>query len=167
MLSEEVFVWDDDGLLIPAMWAATKQGRKNWDGFPFEFRKTRSQEYTDRISTPPKKPKAKRPPVKRFTTQAAVDWGKKRGWTLIDREAYNFRTKRHHDTMIASDAIFEGPEGLILVQGAGRYEREKHWEKFVARGGKEACERRKIALFFYLEFVRGQEAPILIEEWTA
>ena len=99
-----------------------------------------------------------------FTTQYAIDWGRKQGWKLLQREGYNFRTKRHADLALGSDAMFESPRGIIFVQGAGKGERTKHRERFDARGGVERGERLR-AGFVYVEFVRESKEPITREWW--
>lgn len=101
----------------------------------------------------------------RFTTQYAINWGQDQGWTLLDREHYNVFAKRHNDLLLASDAMFECPNGLVFVQGAGRGERAAHREKFEERGGVERCRKLKIR-FVYVEFERGDFAPIRKEDWA-
>lgn len=130
----------------------------------FQKRVLRNQaDAADRITATP--PKISQPGPGTFTTQYAIDWGTKQGWKLIDRERFNHRTKRHQDLQLASDAMFEGPEGLILVQGAGRGERKPHRFKFDERGGVAKAHHRHLK-FVYVEFERGCKTPIL-EEWWA
>ncbi len=101
----------------------------------------------------------------RFTTQYAIDWAKARGWRLLDRERYDVRTKRHHDLLLGADALFEGPDGMIAIQGAGRYERSEHWERFTRLGGADKARKLHI-VFYYLEFERASKEPVVTEEWA-
>ena len=69
----------------------------------------------ERITAPSK------PAASRFTTQAAIDWGRRNGWHLIDRENYDARTKRHRDLMLGTDCLFDdGGTGMVAIQGAGK-----------------------------------------------
>lgn len=102
---------------------------------------------------------------KPYSTQYAVDWGKKQGWKVIDREAFNFMTKRHHDCELGMDVIFDDGEGRIGVQAAGKGERKAHYDRFVQRGGVETARRRAIRIL-YVVFERGNKTPIETEVWA-
>jgi len=105
--------------------------------------------------------------VKRFSTQAAVDWGRRQGWLLMEREHYDHRTKRHHDCILGSDCVFKAPSvsKTILVQAAGKSERAEHYRRFEDRGGKTYCDTYGFT-FIYLEFERGNADPVKREEWV-
>lgn len=157
---------DKDGLLIPPLYAARPD---KWEKMPLGFRKTREASYIETLlaaeakeKIPPKTPK---PYAPRFSTDYAVKWGRKQGWTLIDRENYNHKTKRHHDLQLGLDALFDTPDGMVGIQGAGRSEKADHLRRFTDRGGIEKARRRHIRVV-YLEFVRGNRTPVL-EEWWA
>jgi len=104
--------------------------------------------------------------ITRFTTDYAVEWGRAQGWLLIDRERFDFRTKRHHDLELGVDAIFDNRvDARVGVQGAGKGERKHHRERFEERGGEATAKRRNLQVF-YAEFVRGDKTPILLEQWA-
>lgn len=120
----------------------------------------------------PKPPEAKPEKAKRevnwappFSTDCAIAWGKRQGWTLLDRERYNHKTKRHADLQLGMDAMFESPTGLVMVQGAGRHEKREHLDRFMQRGGPEKARRRHLAIY-YVEFERGNREPLLVECWV-
>ena len=135
------------------------------EGLPIGWRSNQSKMYLKDQAKPKKEPKASKPAAKRFTTQACINWGRRKGWKLVAREAYDYRTKRHHDTLLGSDAVFDTPNGMVAVQGAGRSERAVHMERFNERGGVSAAARMRIG-FVYVEFVRGKDEPV-VEEWWA
>jgi hypothetical protein len=102
----------------------------------------------------------------KFTTQYAIDWGRSKGWRLVDRERYDARLKRHHDLECGADAKMETPTDFVLVQGAGVGERAAHRRRFEERGGVERCKKANCR-FAYVEFKRGEpEQPTLIERWA-
>jgi hypothetical protein len=104
--------------------------------------------------------------VTRFTTDYAVEWGRKQGWKLIERERYDHRTKRHFDLELGVDAIFDNNvDARVGVQGAGKGERAKHRERFEQRGGETKARRRNLHVY-YVEFVRGDKTPIVMERWA-
>ncbi len=109
--------------------------------------------------------KPRRQGAKRFSTQYAVDWGRAQGWKLLDRERYDARTHRHHDLWLGADALFEDQAGLVLVQGAGRYEKAEHVVRFDRAGGPARAHKLGVR-FIYLEFVRESKEPVLQEEWS-
>jgi len=152
------------------------------------IRTARSQEYViEFVKTLDKvrKPKKERegPAPKPFTTQYAIDWGKQQNchqhlvhadnfertaptkWKLIDRERYNHLTKRHHDLEGGVDAIFDAGDVRVGVQGAGKGERLVHRQRFENRGGIAKAQRRGLHIY-YVEFVRGNKTPILVERWA-
>lgn len=100
----------------------------------------------------------------KFSTDYAVAWGRAQGWKLVDRESYDYRTGRSHDCQLGMDAIFDDGAGLIGVQGAGKYQRKEHWDRFEARGGIEAAKRRHVRII-YLEFVREDTNPAQRQDW--
>lgn len=101
----------------------------------------------------------------RFSTDYAVAYGRRQGWKLLDRERYDYRLKRHFDTLMGSDAMFEHDGQVILVQAAGKSERKEHYGRFCERGGKETAARRGWR-FIYMEFERGSKEPAKMEEWA-
>ena len=109
-----------------------------------------------------KKPRKKA--AKKFTTEYAIAWGRKQGWKLVERESYNFLTKRHADCQLGMDAIFDDGNGLVGIQGAGKSEYKAHWDRFEARGGVEVAQRRHIRII-YLEFAREDKKPIVRQDW--
>jgi hypothetical protein len=111
-----------------------------------------------------KKPKAKRPAAKKFTTEYAVDWGKAQGWKLVERERYDARTNRHHDLAGGADVRFRDSDGrVIFVQGAGKSERAEHYRRFDDR--RHQLKDFNSPRFIYVEFERGNKTPIKEEEW--
>ena len=108
-----------------------------------------------------KKDKIARPAAGKFTTQYAVDYGRKLGWTAVERERFDFRTKRHHDVAGCADVLFRDGARLILVQGAGLHERSTHRAKFDQHQSAVAGRA-----FVYWEFIKGQKSPVF-EEWWA
>ena len=110
----------------------------------------------------PRKPRRWAP---RFSTDAAIEWGRKQGWTLVDRERFVSRGPwghGHEDLAGGSDACFIDREGCrVFVQGAGRGERPDHRARFDARIGQLARGER----FVYVEFLRGRRDPVLVEWW--
>ena len=154
-------VYDADGIAIPAMWRANPE---RWARLPLSTRQ-RSAAGHARREEEAAKPKVYRPGATRFTTDAAVKWGRKQGWKLVDRENYDARTRHHGDLQLGVDALFDDGNGLIGVQGAGRSERKEHRERFEQRGGEEVARRRHIRIV-YVEFVRGNPEPIVKEWWV-
>ena len=110
-------------------------------------------------------PKRAAKAAKPYSTKYAVSWGKKQGWKVIDREEFNFLTKRHHDCELGTDVIFDDGEGRVGVQAAGKSERKVHWDRFMAAGGPETAQRRGIRIL-YVVFERGNKTPIEIETWA-
>lgn len=108
--------------------------------------------------------------AKRFTTKYAIDYGSRRGWKLMDRERWNPWGRggkgSHEDVAFAADAIFLTPGGrTVAIQGAGRHERTEHRAKFDELRGVEKCLEFNVE-FLYLEFVRGNKEPVLLERWV-
>jgi len=132
-----------------------------------------NQRYLDRIVTALEANQArqekqyipKEPRASNYTTKAAIAWGRAQGWKLLDRERWDQRTRRHHDLVLGADCLFESAEGMVAIQGAGRYERTIHRERFEAAGGVERAERLHIR-FVYLEFVRDSNDPVVEERWA-
>jgi hypothetical protein len=165
-------VFDGDGLAIPEFWQGA---RRKWDRLALPVRKRFSGAYVlELLSRKPKKAKQQGAPATRFTTDYAVKWGRRqkharvsaKTWQLIDREHYDYRTKRHHDLELGVDAIFDdGGDYRIGIQGAGKGERSVHYQRFMDRGGPEKAARRRLKVL-YLEFERGNHEPILKEEWA-
>jgi hypothetical protein len=156
-------VWDSCQLVVPPFYQANVAA---WEKLPLRFREDSSRRFLEDHS------KALEPVRKvvshggTFTTQYAVEWGKRQGWKLIDRERYDHLTKRSHDLELGVDAIFDdGVSGRVGVQGAGRSERKVHFDRFMGRGGPSSASRRNIRIV-YLEFVRGDKTPV-VEEWWA
>ena len=103
--------------------------------------------------------------AKRFSTQCAIAWGRKRGWDLLDRERYDYRLKRHHDCLMGSDALFETATGMAGVQGAGRSERKTHRDRFENMGG--AAKAMKLGIgFWYVEFDSLTHEVVREERWA-
>jgi hypothetical protein len=101
----------------------------------------------------------------RFSTDYAIRYCRSLGWKLMDRERFDYRLKRHFDTFMGSDAMFDTPDGIALVQAGGKCERAEHYRRFVDRGGIEMAQKRHWE-FIYMEFVRGSKTPILEEKWA-
>lgn len=156
------YLVDADGLAVPDIWQPRPD---KWLRLPLAFRKRQSDQYLARLSASPKPEKTHGPGATRFTTDYAIRWGRKQGWKLIERESYDYRTRRHHDCQLGTDAIFEGPNGLIGIQGAGRHERAIHYQRFLDRGGPEKAALRHIQII-YLEFERGNFTPLKEEIWV-
>ena len=154
-------VRDADGLLIPPLW----QHSAKWGKLPLSIRSKKSKAYEETLNAPPKKEKERRPGFTTFTTKYAIAYGRSLGWTLLDRENYNHRTKRTHDLMLGMDVMFDDGNGLVMVQAAGRSERKAHWQRFEERGGEEKARRRQIRCLYW-EFERGTKSPILEEQWA-
>lgn len=115
-----------------------------------------------------KTPRAKPAHSGTFTTQYAIDWARKKGWKIIDRERYDVRTRRHHDLQLGIDVLCEDPKsegGMIGIQAAGVGERAAHYQKFEDRGGITKANRRHITVI-YVEFVRGNKTPVVEETWA-
>jgi len=125
------------------------------------------------------KPAGPRAPSTSFTTQYAVDYGLKQprvsgvgNWRLIDRERYernwsgDMSRGRHHDLMFGTDVLFDdGGPGMIAIQAAGVNEREKHYQRFLDRGGPSVARRRRIKVYYWV-FERGKKEPVEIERWA-
>lgn len=156
-------VYDRDGLAVPPLWQGN---RRRWDALPLVTRQTSSQTYIERLAQEAAPKAAAKPYAARFTTDYAIRWGKRQGWKLIEREVYDYRTKRHHDLELGVDAIFDDMvDGRIGVQGAGRSERREHYQRFLDRGGVEKSRRRHIRVC-YVEFDRGTHEPAVLEWWA-
>lgn len=154
--------YDADGLPVPPLWHRLEV----WAALPLSFRQRKAQEYRAELARELKPNRQHRPTQKRFSTDYAIQWGRAQGWTLIDRERYDYRTKRHHDLEGAVDAIFDnGVDGRVGIQGAGRNERATHYQRFMDWGGPEKAKRRNLTIY-YLEFVRGNKTPEVIEQWA-
>jgi len=156
---------DSDGLPIPPMWHFC---RDRWEKQAYAQRRHLVEvEIRKRRLKPAPKEKRRRtgPAPTRFTTDAAIRWGRRQGWRLIERESFDHLTKRHHDLELGMDAKMEDSKGLIFLQGAGRGERAAHRRRFEERGG-EAKARRRHYRVIYLEFVRGKPDPVLREDWV-
>lgn len=155
---------DKDGIVIPPLYR-TELARVKWERYPIEYRRRREAE--DAMFTAATKPKEKqhRPAAKRYTTDYAIEWGRKQGWKDLDRERYDFRLRRHHDLVLGSDAMMESPDGIVFIQGAGRSERKEHRTRFESRGGVAKAQALH-ARFVYLEFERGDKAPKVLEWWA-
>jgi hypothetical protein len=155
-------VLDADGIRVPLPYRNDLGGC--WMRLPKASRKRMSGDddaFREKYETKPAAPRQKP-----YSTQYAVDWGKKQGWNVIDREAYNFLTKRHHDCELGMDVIFDdGKQGRVGVQAAGKGERKVHWDRFTAAGGVETAKRRAIRIL-YVVFERGNKTPLDIEEWA-
>lgn len=148
---------DADGIPIPDHWV-----REKWQKLPLGFRRNYNE---GRAPEPEPKTKTPRPGASRFSTAYAIEWGRKQGWKLIDRERYDARTKRHHDLMLGVDAMFETADGLVGVQGAGRSERKAHYDRFEQRGGVARAGKLHIKVC-YVEFERGEKTPKVVEWWA-
>ena len=154
-------VIDPDGFRVPLPYRNDLGGC--WMRLPKASRKRISGDddaFREKYETKPVAAKQKP-----YSTQYAVDWGKKQGWKVIDREAYNFLTKRHHDCELGMDVIFDDGKGRVGVQAAGKSERKVHWDRFVKAGGAETAKRRSIRILYFV-FERGNKAPLEIEEWA-
>jgi hypothetical protein len=101
----------------------------------------------------------------RFSTRAAVAWGRRLGWRLIDRERYDARTRRHRDLMLGADVLFEDADGLVLVQAAGRGQRAAHRRRFDDAGGADRAAKLGMR-FLYVVFDRGEPEPLEVERWA-
>ena len=153
-----------DGMTA-AKWDSLAEATKRKLSNIFQDRKAREAAATKAAAE--KKPRAKRSTSGTFTTQYAIDWAKSNGWKVIDRERYDYRTKRHHDLQLGIDLLVEDPaeDGMIGIQAAGQGERAPHYQRFLDRGGPEKAKRRSIRIV-YVEFVRGNKKPILEERWA-
>ncbi len=160
---------DDDGFLIPPHWRGVSL---HWQKLGISIRSGHIDDLTKekkRSDAPPRKP------AKPFTTAAALAWGRSKGWKLRDRERSTLTktgtgkfVRRTHDILMGSDLMFEDPSGeirgMILVQAGGKGEKSPHLARFEERGGRESC-RNMMATFLYVEFVRGEKEPVLVETW--
>lgn len=153
---------DADGIVIPELWQLRPD---KWAKLPRKFREEHSQFFLAEQAKPKKPEKVKRPGVTRFSTDYCIEWGRKQGWKLLDRERYDARTKRHHDLMLGADAMMETDTGIVLVQGAGRSERKEHRKRFEERGGVVKCMKLHMR-FVYVEFDRGNKTPVVEEWWS-
>lgn len=147
--------FDKDGLPVPDNWLLHK-----WEAMPLAWRKAYEPPKPTAAAISPRRAGASR-----FTTQYAIEWARKQGWKILDRERYDPRTKRHHDLMLGVDALFESPNGMVGVQGAGKSERAEHYRRFEERGGIQRANTLHVRVI-YLEFVRGDKNPITVEEWA-
>lgn len=158
--------YDADGLIVPRTWA----WGHGWGKQPLAWRTRRSNEYlADEIVRAEKERKRadrRKTPSTRFSTDAAIEWGRRQGWKLVERESYDYRTKRHHDCQLGMDAIMSKPGGqLVGVQGAGRSERLHHYQRFDERGGIAVAKVRNMEIW-YIEFLRGNPEPVVKERWA-
>lgn len=156
-------IYDRDGIAVPELWQASIA---KWESLPLTWRLRQSASEMERLDREAARAtKPRRAASTRYTTQYAIDWGRAQGWRLRDRERFDARTRRHHDLMLGADAMFETPDGLVLVQGAGRYERNEHRRRFEECGGADAGARMRVRMV-YVEFARGCRVPTLIEWWV-
>ena len=169
--ANEVIMLDADNILIPFQWQPVPD---RWAKLPLKTRQGSSEQWIARLEKEAKKkPKARHNKGSEFTTKAAKAWGRARGWKLIDEERSTLiqtnkgMMRKTNDLMIGADLMFASPDhvGLILVQAAGRYERAPHFARFQQRGGIKACAARACQ-FWYVEFVRGESEPALVEQWA-
>lgn len=149
---------DADGIPIPEHWIQEK-----WEKMPAGWRKAYSDGHF--APKPEPAPKKRRVAGKRFSTDYAIEWGRKQGWKLLDRERYDARLKRHHDLMMGVDALFETPDGMVGVQGAGLSEHKAHYQRFTDRGGVPRAQKLHVRVV-YLEFARGDKTPRKVEWWA-
>lgn len=154
--------YDLDGRPVPPQWVAP-----GWYKITERMRAERSSEYAARLAAvapkPERQPRAYAPT---FTTDYAIKWGRRQGWKLIERERYDWKLKRHHDLELGMDAMFDdGNTGRVGLQGAGRSERAEHYRRFWERGGVEKAQRRAVRVV-YVEFVREDREPKLVEWWA-
>lgn len=137
----------------------------SWDRFTPEVKRKFSQVHQASIakeeSKPPPKPRRS---ASRFTTDYAVEYGRKQGWKQVDRESYDHRLKNHHDLPGGADARFRSEDGVVFIQGAGVGERSEHRARFEERRHQLADFRS--VRFLYLEFIRGNKTPVRSEEWV-
>lgn len=152
-------VVDKDGIPVPEFWQANVA---KWEKQPIGWRRQRSA--SAQVKAVQKKI-VQREPASRFTTDYAVRHGRKLGWTLIEREQYDYRTKRHRDLEGQVDAIFDDGEGRVGVQAAGRGERAAHYQRFMDWGGAEKALRRHLRVLYWV-FERGNTVPVEMEEWA-
>lgn len=166
-------VHDADGLAVPTFWHPNV---KKWEKQPLAWRKRMSLDHLEKLAKEAQKAlqpeRPRRPFATRFTTDYAIKWGRKqkspggKKWSLIDRESYDYRLKRHHDCEGMVDAIFDDQDtGRVGIQGAGKGERSAHYQKFLQWGGPDKARRRNLRVL-YLEFERGSFDPIFYEEWA-
>lgn len=101
-----------------------------------------------------------------YTTAHALNWGRKLGWKVLDKERWDHRNKRHRDLTLAADVMFETPRGIVFVQAAGAGERASHRLKFDMRGGLERCVRLRVG-FLYVTFCRESIDPVSREWWAS
>lgn len=168
-IDERGLIVDRDGLPVAE---AYRWIPDRWYALAEPVRQKFSARYLDDWWRAQQKPKANEPaqskaPAKRFTTDYAVSWGKSQGWTLIERERFDFRTKRHFDLEGKCDALFEvsSQPGRTGLQAAQPGERGAHWRKFAEWGGPEKAKQRVLKVL-YVEFERGTKFPLKIEEWA-
>lgn len=160
---QSTVVRDRDGFIVPELW---RSAIERWEALPKSSRQ-RSSEFDEAklAAQATKKPKQAREFAPRFSTDAALKWGRKKGWKLIDRENYNHKVRRSHDLMLGMDLLFDTPDGMVAVQAAGKSERKEHYQRFLDRGGIETARRRHVAII-YAEFERGNPEPIKEERWA-
>jgi hypothetical protein len=165
-LRSEGLTMDEDGLLIPKRWrAAPDKWRKLALPVRVKFSESYRQDQQAKFAELPKTAAA-HPFATRFTTNYAIKYGRTQGWKLIERERYDRVAKRHYDLMLGVDALFDTPQGMVGIQGAGKSERKAHYDSFIGRGGPETARRRHIRIL-YLEFERGDYNPIKEEWWVS
>ena len=156
-------VRDVDGLVIPALWQSQPL---KWAKQPLTWRAKKSRDYLDGLQRAAITPKVVKPYASRFSTAAAIDWGKRQGWRVLAKEWHDRKTQRTHDAEFGMDVLFINTTGRAVgVQGAGRYEREPHYQRFMQRGGVDEARRLNLEIY-YLEFVRGVAEPVLKERWA-
>lgn len=97
-----------------------------------------------------------------FSTRYAKEWGEAQGWKVIDSE--RFTHGHYQDCVMGVDVIFDADGQRIGVQGAGRYERAEHYQRFLDWGGVDRANRLQMKVI-YLEFVRGNKTPVVREDW--
>lgn len=172
----EELVFDKDGIPIPDH--SKRAFRDHWESQSIEYRRYRARldlqaaiKCAEKEAAKLKRQrKASNGPATKFTTQYGLDWGRKqlkpdgKPWALIDRERFDPRTMRHHDLELACDLIFDGGNGRVAIQAAGKGQRLDHYRRFELLGGP-AKARTRFEAFIYLVFERGNKTPISREDW--
>jgi hypothetical protein len=170
MLRTTEEVYDCDGIWVPPNWALVA-----WERQPLHWRQKtsidRRRDYEAKLVKEEKRTqRVHRDNGPDFSTDYAIAWGRAQGWRLVERERYDFRTKKKRDCMFATDAIMRLPSGkLVGIQGAGRSQRTDHRRKFDQYGtgpyGAELAMAQGIEIW-YLEFDRNNSDPVLVEKWA-
>lgn len=168
---------DADGLVIPDFWRPAPDRwmrqalsvRQKLSAAYLEDERRKAEKAATLVLKAPRAGGKTGPP---FTTDYAIKWMRRqkqpngRPWTLIDRERFDFKTKRHADLQLGMDLLCDdGQDGMVGIQAAGKSERAEHYRRFMDRGGPDKAKRRHIRVF-YMEFVRGNPNPILMEQWA-